>query len=57
MSGAVMGWIALLGSTSRLVALLGALALGLAVYVGVIWILKVPELKSILRAFLRRVNK
>lgn len=57
MSGAVLGWMAIFDGGSRLVALSGALGLGLAVYFGVVWLMKMPELKSILTALLRRVGR
>ena len=56
MAGAVIGWQALVGGSSRLVTLFGALGVGMAVYVGWVWLLKVPELLSVLRALRNRIR-
>jgi hypothetical protein len=42
---------------SRLVVLGGALILGLVVYFGVVWLMKMPELKAIMTAFLRKFGR
>jgi len=57
MSGAVLGWVAMFNAGSRLVVLGGALILGLVVYFGVVWLMKMPELKAIMTAFLRKFGR
>ena len=56
MSAAVAGWLYFFGDVSRLVALFGALAAGLVVYGGLMWLLKVQELEGMLRTLLRRIR-
>jgi putative peptidoglycan lipid II flippase len=57
MAGVVIGWRWLLGGGSLVVELFGALVVGLAVYVGLMWVLKMPELRGMGRALVRRVKK
>ncbi len=57
MIGGVLGWRAVVGSGSLWVELFGALLLGVAIYVGLMWVLKMPELMGIFRTLLRRIKK
>ncbi len=57
MAGGVIGWQAFFGDGSRWVALFGALVVGLVIYVGLMWVLKMPELLGMFRTLLRRIRK
>jgi len=57
MAGGVIGWQAFFGDGSRWVALFGALGVGLVIYVGLMWVLKMPELLGMFRTLLRRIRK
>jgi putative peptidoglycan lipid II flippase len=57
MTVAVLGWRGLMAGGSLAVELFGALAVGFAVYVGLMWILKMPELKGIAGVVLQRVKR
>jgi len=53
----VLGWVALVGDGSRLLIVVGALVLGLGVYLGLMWGLKVPELRGMVRVFVKRISR
>jgi len=57
MAGGVIGWQMFFGDGSRWVALFGALGVGLVIYVGLMWVLKMPELLGMFRTLLRRIRK
>jgi len=57
MAAAVLGWRALFGGGSLLVELFGALGLGVAVYGGLMWVLKMPELLGMVRVLVRRIKR
>lgn len=57
MAAVVIGWRSVFGGGSVLVELFGALGLGLAVYVGLMWALKMPELMSVVRTLVRRLKR
>ncbi|MDF1519835.1 MAG: murein biosynthesis integral membrane protein MurJ [Brevefilum sp.] len=57
MAGAVMGWGALFESRSRWFELFGALGIGLAIYVGLMWMLRMPELLGMFRTLMRKIRK
>jgi len=56
MAAAVLGWRAMFGGESLLLELFGALGLGVVVYVGVMWILKMPELRGMVRVLVSRIK-
>jgi hypothetical protein len=57
MAAAVVGARRMLGGGSLVVELFGALAVGLTVYVGLMWVLKMPELRGMGRALVSRIKK
>ena len=57
MSAVVLGWMALLDGKSNAAIAGGALALGLGAYLGLMWMLKMPELRGMVRVFASRVNR
>jgi len=57
MAGVVLGWVALVGDGSWLLIVVGALVLGLGVYLGLMWGLKVPELRGMVRVFVKRISR
>ena len=56
MTVVVVGWQRFVSPGSALVELFGALGLGFAVYVGLMWVVKVPELGGMVRTILRRIR-
>ena len=57
MAAAVVVWQVIVGEGSRLLSIFGAMSLGLVVYVGLLWVLKVPELRGMIRALKNRLGK
>jgi len=57
MSAVVLAWGALIGEGQRLLMVIGALVLGLGAYLGLIWVLRVPELRGMVRVFKNRVTR
>ena len=57
MAAAVLGWRAMVGGGSLVVELFGALGMGVMVYVGLMWVTKVPELRGMARAVMQRIKK
>ena len=57
MGGAVLGWRALMAAHSSVVILFGALALGMAVYGGLMWALKMPELMGMVRVLVGKIRR
>ena len=57
MAGAVIGWRALFGSSSRWVELFGALGVGVVVYVGLMWAVKMPELLGMFHTLMRKIKR
>jgi len=57
MTAGVLGWQRLIGDGSRFVAVLGALGVGLVAYVGLMWVLKMPELLGMFRTLMRRITR
>ena len=57
MAGVVIGWGALVGDGSRLLLVIGSLGLGLGAYLGLMWGLKVPELRGMVRVFVKRISR
>ncbi len=57
MAAAVVGARWLLGGGRLVVELFGALGAGLVVYVGLMWVLKMPELRGMMGALMQRVKK
>ena len=57
MAVVVVGARGLLGGGSLVIELFGALGAGLAVYVGLMWVLKMPELRGMGRALVRRMKR
>ena len=57
MGGVVLGWQALFAGKSVVIVLFGALALGVAVYTGLMWALKIPELRGMVRVLLGKIRK
>jgi len=53
----VLGWMALLDGKSNAAIAGGALTLGLGAYLGLMWMLKMPELRGMVRVFASRVNR
>jgi len=56
MAAVVMGWRYLFSSTSLFVELGGALVVGVLVYGGLMWVLRMPELRGMVRALLSRIK-
>jgi putative peptidoglycan lipid II flippase len=57
MAAVVLGWRAMFGGGSRIVELLGALGVGVVVYVGLLWALKMPELRGMVRVLVSRIKR
>ncbi|MDY6874128.1 MAG: murein biosynthesis integral membrane protein MurJ [Chloroflexota bacterium] len=57
MSAVVWGWEAIFAGRSVLLVVFGALGLGVAAYGGLMWALKVPELRGMVRAMLGRIKR
>jgi len=57
MGAIVLGWLHYFGEGSRLVAVFGASGFGLIAYVGLMWALKVPELRGMVRTLVSKVRK
>jgi len=57
MAGAVVGWQMIFGDGSKLLVLFGALGLGAAVYLGLMWLMKVEELGGMLRMLMQRIRR
>ncbi len=57
MVGGVIGWRVIFVNASLWIDLFGALLVGIIIYVGLMWILKIPELMGMLRAFLEKITK
>ena len=57
MAVTVFGWRALLGGRSLMMELFGALAAGMTVYLGLMWVTKVPEVRSIATAMLGKIKR
>jgi putative peptidoglycan lipid II flippase len=57
MSGAVLAWMAVFDGGSRVVIVAGALAVGVGAYGGLMWLLKVPELRGMVRTLLQKVKR
>jgi len=57
MAAVVLGWMAVFRESSLAVRLFGALGLGAAVYGGLMWALKMPELMGMMRAVVRRLKR
>jgi putative peptidoglycan lipid II flippase len=57
MAAVVVGWSLLFATSSRLVLVFGALGLGVAVYGGLMWALKMPELMGMVRALVGKLKR
>ncbi len=57
MSGVVLGWQALFAGRSVVLVLFGALGLGVAAYGGLMWALKMPELRGMVRVLVGKIRK
>jgi len=57
MMGVVLGWGALVGDGSLLLLVIGSLGLGLGAYVGLMWGVKVPELRGMVRILMKKISK
>jgi putative peptidoglycan lipid II flippase len=57
MSAVVLGWLAVFGGGSRAVTVIGALVFGLTVYLGLMWALKMPELRGMVRTFAQKMKR
>lgn len=57
MSAVVLGWEAVFAGRSVVLVVFGALGLGVAAYGGLMWALKVPELRGMVRAVLGRIKR
>ncbi len=57
MAAAVMGWETLLAGRSPVVILFGGLGVGVGVYGGLMWALKVPEVMGVVRALVGRIRR
>jgi putative peptidoglycan lipid II flippase len=57
MAGGVIGWRFVVGNISIWIELLGALLLGVMIYIGLMWILKMPELMGMVRTLIHRIKR
>jgi len=57
LAAVVLGWQVLVGEGSSVIKLLGGLGLGLGVYVGLMWTLKMPELFGMVRMLVSRFQR
>ncbi len=57
MSAVVLGWQALFAGRSVVLVVFGSLGLGVASYGGLMWALKVPELRGMVRAVVGRIRR
>ncbi|MGI6741147.1 MAG: murein biosynthesis integral membrane protein MurJ [Brevefilum sp.] len=54
MAAVVLGWQVLVGTRSNFLTVLGGLGLGLAAYIGLLWVLKVSELRGMVQVIRNR---
>jgi putative peptidoglycan lipid II flippase len=57
MAAAVLGWRRLFGEGLLSVEFFGALGVGVAVYGGLMWVLKMPELRGMVRVLVSRIKR
>lgn len=57
MAAVVLAWMALFDGSARIVVVFGALALGLGAYLGLMWALKMPELREMFAMLIRKMKK
>jgi len=57
MAAVVFGWQALVGARSNFLTVLGGLGFGLAIYIGLLWVLKVSELRGMVQVIRNRFRK
>lgn len=57
MAGGVIGWRFFFEKASIWIELFGALLLGVILYLGIMWILKMPELMGMLRTLMEKISK
>ena len=57
MAVVVIGWDRLLNFESLVISFLLSLALGVAVYVGLMWVLNIPELLGMARTVGKKIKK
>lgn len=57
MAAVVFVWQMVVGGRSNLLTVLGGLGLGLGVYIGLLWLLRVPELRGMIRTLKKRFRK
>ena len=57
MAAVILGWQALMGDGSSVLELLVGLGLGLGVYVGLMWVIKMPELFGMVRMLIGRIKR
>jgi putative peptidoglycan lipid II flippase len=57
MAAVILGWQSLVGGGSSVLGVLGGLGLGLGVYVGLMWIMKMPEMLGMVKMVISRIQK
>lgn len=57
MTGGVIGWLSVFGNAVLWFELFGALLLGVVLYLGLMWILKMPELMGMLRTLVHKMKR
>lgn len=57
MGAVIIGWQSLMGERSSVLELLGGLSLGLGVYAGLMWALKMPEIIELVKILVAKIRK
>jgi putative peptidoglycan lipid II flippase len=57
MAAVILGWQSLVGGGSSVLGVLGGLGLGLGFYVGLMWIMKMPEMLGMVKMVISRIQK
>lgn len=57
MAAMLLGWLALFRDGSAIIRLAGGLGFGLLAYLGVMWVFKMPELRSMVRTLMAKISK
>jgi len=57
MAAVVIGWMTIFGDALSWVVVSGALLLGMGAYLGLMWVLKMPELRGMVKALIHRLHK
>ena len=57
MTASLLGWLTLFQNGSSVIRLLGGLASGFLVYLGIMWVFKTPELRGMVRTLVNKIKR